>query len=282
MGPLQDSRTGQDLLPMLLQGRVLQRHLLDFSGFHTAVLWLGSSIIAAGAISFAQPCDFYNVTALGTYLWATPALLRLVQTFAKLDGVVCSLLYYYLQPRLLAHVTSWHVQWHTICLCEVLHMKCWIWARASSSLMRCLLDTGVIRALGAEVAEMPALAVRPELQGNSLGRLLMALLENALREAGVKLVAMPALVPFPTSSPKQGPAPDGQMTAAAADEQVSPCLTTCSGYLMCSIACTSSKKPVVAGVQHMISAHGLPTFGLHLSGLRDVRSDIPGMVSPDF
>lgn len=51
MGPLQDSRTGQDLLPGLLQGRVLRRGLLDFSGFHTAVLWLGPSIVAAGATS---------------------------------------------------------------------------------------------------------------------------------------------------------------------------------------------------------------------------------------
>ena len=49
MGPLHDSRTGQDLLPMLLQGKAQRRHLLDFSGFHTAVLWLGPSIVAAGA-----------------------------------------------------------------------------------------------------------------------------------------------------------------------------------------------------------------------------------------
>ena len=63
MGPLQDSRTGQDLLPMLLQGKVVQRHLLDFSGFHTAVLWLGSSIVAAGATSHAQFCEALNVQA---------------------------------------------------------------------------------------------------------------------------------------------------------------------------------------------------------------------------
>ena len=48
MGPLHDSRTGQDLLPALLQGKTLRRHLLDLSGFHTAVLWLGPSIVAAG------------------------------------------------------------------------------------------------------------------------------------------------------------------------------------------------------------------------------------------
>ena len=70
------------------------------------------------------------------------------------------------------------------------------------------------------MAELPALAVRPELQGNSLGRLLLALLEDALREAGVRLVAMPALVPFPSSSPKQGLAPDGQITPAGISEQV--------------------------------------------------------------
>ena len=51
MGPLRDGRTGQDLLPGLLQGRALRRHLLDFSAFHTAVLWLGPSIVAAGAAS---------------------------------------------------------------------------------------------------------------------------------------------------------------------------------------------------------------------------------------
>ena len=72
--------------------------------------------------------------------------------------------------------------------------------------------------LGAEVAEMPALAVRPELQGNSLGRLLLALLETAVKEAGVKLLAMPALVPFPSPSPKQGAAP--MLQPAPTSEQV--------------------------------------------------------------
>ena len=86
--------------------------------------------------------------------------------------------------------------------------------------MQFLPNAGVVRALGAEVAELPALAVRPELQGNSLGRLLLALLEDALREAGVKLIAMPALVPFPTSSPKQRLATDSHMPAAATNEQV--------------------------------------------------------------
>lgn len=56
MGPLHDSRTGQDLLPMLLQGKAQRRHLLDFSGFHTAVLWLGSSIVAAGATLLTHLC----------------------------------------------------------------------------------------------------------------------------------------------------------------------------------------------------------------------------------
>lgn len=77
-------------------------------------------------------------------------------------------------------------------------------------------NAGVVRALGADAAEVPALAVRPELQGNRLGRLLLALLENTLHKAGVKLLAMPALVPYPSCSPKQGAPADGHMTAAMA------------------------------------------------------------------
>ena len=82
----------------------------------------------------------------------------------------------------------------------------------------CLTNAGVVRVLGAEVAEMPALAVRPELQGNSLGRLLLALLETAVKEAGVKLLAMPALVPFPSPSPELGAAP--MLQPATTNEQV--------------------------------------------------------------
>jgi len=41
---------------MLLQGKAQRRHLLDFSGFHTAVLWLGSSIVAAGATLLTHLC----------------------------------------------------------------------------------------------------------------------------------------------------------------------------------------------------------------------------------
>lgn len=53
MGPLHDARSGQDLLPGLLQGKTFSQQLLDFSGFHTAVLWLGPSVVAAGE---HQPC----------------------------------------------------------------------------------------------------------------------------------------------------------------------------------------------------------------------------------
>lgn len=50
-----------------------------------------------------------------------------------------------------------------------------------------------MRAHGAEVAEVPILAVRPELQGNDLGRALLAQLESALLAAGVKLLVLPAV-----------------------------------------------------------------------------------------
>ena len=102
--------------------------------------------------------------------------------------------------------------------------------------MQCPPYAGVVRALGAEVAELPALAVRPELQGNALGRLLLSVLEAVLREAGVKLVAMPALVPFPTSSPKQDTASDGQTSAPSTSQQVSSYHTTCLTCLVCSTA----------------------------------------------
>jgi hypothetical protein len=73
--------------------------------------------------------------------------------------------------------------------------------------------------LGAEVAELPALAVRPELECNGLGRLLLALLERAVMKAGVKLLAMPALVPFPSPSPRQADGAAGQPSWSGADAQ---------------------------------------------------------------
>lgn len=50
-GGLPDSRTGKDLLPMLLQGAAVppKQRLVDFSRFHTATLWLGPTLAAAGA-----------------------------------------------------------------------------------------------------------------------------------------------------------------------------------------------------------------------------------------
>lgn len=106
------------------------------------------------------------------------------------------------------------------------------------------------------MAELPALAVRPELHGNTLGRLLLAVLEDVFREAGVKLIAMPALVPFSSSCPRQGMASDGQTAMLSTSEQVSSyntmCLT-CSVYIIAScltqqaLGCTASEN----------SCHGL-------------------------
>ena len=93
---------------------------------------------------------------------------------------------------------------------------------------------GLFRVLGPDVAELPALAVRPELQGNGLGRLLLALLESALLEAGVKLLAMPALVPFPSSSPKQAALENGQpgtLGTAGGPELVSQSCVARADYL---------------------------------------------------
>lgn len=61
--------------------------------------------------------------------------------------------------------------------------------------------TGLVRAFGPELAEVPLLATRLELQGNGLAPLLLRSLELALLEAGVSRVIMPALplpeVPLP-------------------------------------------------------------------------------------
>jgi GNAT superfamily N-acetyltransferase len=51
------------------------------------------------------------------------------------------------------------------------------------------------------VAEVPVLAVRPEVQGSGLGRLLLSQLESALLEAGAKLLAMPTVLQEPEPAP---------------------------------------------------------------------------------
>lgn len=62
---------------------------------------------------------------------------------------------------------------------------------------------GLVRTHGAEVAEVPVLAVRPELEGNGLGRALLAQLESALLAAGVKLLVMPAVSQLPPTATSQ-------------------------------------------------------------------------------
>ena len=65
-----------------------------------------------------------------------------------------------------------------------------------------------MRAFGPELAELPLLATRPELQGNGLAPLLLRSLETALLEAGVSRVIMPALplpeVPLPDQAQLPG------------------------------------------------------------------------------
>ncbi len=55
-GGLPDSRTGQDLLPMLLQGKAAAKRVVDFSRFHTAMLWLGRTLAAVGAPRLIAVC----------------------------------------------------------------------------------------------------------------------------------------------------------------------------------------------------------------------------------
>ena len=84
-------------------------------------------------------------------------------------------------------------------------------------------DAALVRAFGPELAEVPLLATRHELQGNALGPALLHSLEETLQQAGVKAVIMPALplseglspevplVPAHTAAIAVGPKPWGTM-----------------------------------------------------------------------
>lgn len=54
-------------------------------------------------------------------------------------------------------------------------------------------DAALVRAFGPDMAEVPLLATRHELQGNALAPALLHSIEEALLEAGVRAVIMPAL-----------------------------------------------------------------------------------------
>ena len=61
---------------------------------------------------------------------------------------------------------------------------------------KCCKAAGLVRVFGPELAEVPLLATRPELQGNGLAPLLLHSLETALLDAGVTTIIMPSL-PLP-------------------------------------------------------------------------------------
>ena len=65
-----------------------------------------------------------------------------------------------------------------------------------------------MRALGPDVAEVPVLAVRPDLQGNGLGHRLLAPLEAALLGAGIRMMAMPGGVEPDLAGASSGADPD--------------------------------------------------------------------------
>ncbi|KAL0045181.1 hypothetical protein WJX82_011267 [Trebouxia sp. C0006] len=115
-GRLDDSRTGEDAISWMLQGRCIGNRLLDFSGFHVAVLWVA--------------------------------------------GVMASV--------------------------------------------------ALVRAFGPELAEVPLLATRHELQGNALAPLLLHQVEHTLLQTGVSRIIMPAL-PLP-----EGPSPEAPLPGQAA------------------------------------------------------------------
>ena len=69
-------------------------------------------------------------------------------------------------------------------------------------------DAALVRAFGPEMAEVPLLATRHELQGNALGPALLHSIEEALQQAGVKAVIMPALPLSNGHSPEAPLAPE--------------------------------------------------------------------------
>lgn len=72
-----------------------------------------------------------------------------------------------------------------------------------------------MRAFGPDLAEVPLLATRHELQGNGLGPLLLHSIETALLKAGVRHVIMPALPLSEGLSPDAHVATELRAAAAA-------------------------------------------------------------------
>ena len=68
--------------------------------------------------------------------------------------------------------------------------------------------TALVRAFGPEMAEVPLLATRHELQGNALGPALLHSIEETLQQAGVRAVIMPALPLSEGLSPEAPLAPE--------------------------------------------------------------------------
>lgn len=68
-------------------------------------------------------------------------------------------------------------------------------------------NAALVRAFGPELAEVPLLATRYELQGNALAPLLLHHIEHTLLQAGVTRIIMPAL-PMPEAPSPEAPLPD--------------------------------------------------------------------------
>ena len=90
---------------------------------------------------------------------------------------------------------------------------------------------GLVRALGADVAELPILAVAPQLRGNGLARTLLAQLESALLAAGVQLLVMHG-IPYYGSRLQHADAP--RVRGCAVDA----CMCRLTGAC-CSGACSA-------------------------------------------
>ena len=99
----------------------------------------------------------------------------------------------------------------------------------------------LVRVLGPDVAEVPVLAVRPDLQGNGLGARLLALLEAGLLAAGVRMVAMPGGAEPDLGGTSSGAGPEAPASlpeaAAAGAAQVRCASLVLVMHTACSTCC---------------------------------------------
>lgn len=149
------------MLPWLLRGAVLAGGRADYSATHTALLYAGRAVVGVG-----------EATGAVNPVWA-------LWFYCSLDSAHGATL---MEACLTVPFTDHALLlWRSLLGHSMLH--------ATEPAASPLPAAAVFRCFG-EMAELPLLAVRPELQQrNGLGRLLLAAIEQLLLAAGAKVRA---------------------------------------------------------------------------------------------